>query len=708
MSDRDHHLLPPDTGRVYSACPHDCPDACSIISYVQQNRLTRIQGNPDHPVTQGFICRKFSGAPERVYASDRLHYPLLRTGEKGAGVFRRISWQSAIATIAERWRALISHYGPYCILPFYGSGTEGLINGKIAGKRFFNRLGTLQLDRTICTKSGREGYRYTMGTSSGADPAAIARNKLIIAWGCNTASTNIHHQTFLKQARQNGAALAVINPVKVRGSEAADYLLSPRPGTDGALALGMMHVIIAEGLYDQEFIDRYTLGFDALKQTVNQYSLDKVAAITDIPATAIRDFALVYARLRPSFIYVGPGCQRHSNGGMTLRTLACLPALVGAWQHKGSGLYFPTSTIFPVDTSALEGEELRPNAPEKYNMIELADRLAQKDPQVQSLYVFNGNPATVLYNQNKLRAALRREDLFTIVHDQYLTDTARYADLVLPATTQFEQSDLLFSYYHFSVLLNHQAIEPVPECRSNLDTFRLLADAMGFTDACFQEDSWDIINSILALDHPGLSGITMDKLLANGWQRANIETADELLSQSRLPTPSGRIEFYSELMKAHGHYPLPWYVPPRESRERTPELYRQFPLHFLTSSTHSSLNSNYAQFNDLHGGRDSPTLIMHPQDAAVRQIKSGDFVAVFNQRGRCRLVARVDDSVKPGVVASQGLWWDRQYPDGTNPNHTTPDFTGDIGGGSAFNSNLVEVMAVTDSQMTTTDIRHAC
>jgi anaerobic selenocysteine-containing dehydrogenase len=685
-----HYFKPPRDGIVHGVCPHDCPDSCSLLSHVKGGKLVKVEGNPEHPVTQGIICRKFAASPTRIYGSDRLRYPMKRIGCKGEGRFEQISWDEAIETITQQWQTIVDEDGPASILPFFGSGTEGLVNGRIVGKRFFNRMGSLQLDRTICTKAGRTGFRYTMGTSMGADPRAIHNNKLIIAWGTNATSTNIHHQIFLKEALQQGAKHIVINPVKIKGAESADVFLQPRPGSDAALALAMMHVIITEALFDEEFIKRYTLGFDELKTRVNAYTPEYVESLTDITAEDIRKIARLYAELKPSFIYVGPGCQRHSNGGMTLRTIACLPALVGAWAHKGSGLYFPTSTIFPVETSSLEGNELRPNPPAKYNMINLGRLLNDEQARIRSLYVFNGNPAAVMFNQNNLRKGLLRDNLFTVVHEQYLTDTTRYADIVLPATSQFEYADLFFSYYHFSVQLNCPAIEPEGECLSNLDTFKLLADAMGFEDECFKQNSWDIINEILELDHPALAGVTYDELRQQGWCEANLEGAHALVEKNLFPTPSGRIEFYSKRMQQDGFDPLPDYILPKESKEATPELHEKYPLHFLTASDPSSLNSNYAQHVKGNARRNRPRLIIHPADAAPRAITEGALVRVFNDRGDCHIQAEVSDTVKQGVIACTGLWWGFQYPDGRNPNHTTPDFISDIGGGSAFNTNLVD------------------
>jgi len=691
---------------VNGVCPHDCPDCCSLKSSVAEGRLVKVEGNPEHPVTRGFICQKFARSPQRIYAGDRLLYPLKRIGRKGDGKFKRMSWEESIELITANWKAIINQQGPGSILPFCGSGTEGLINGRIAGKRFFNRMGTLQQDRTICTKSGRIGFRYTMGTSMGANPTAIDANKLIIAWGTNTASTNIHHHVFLRKARKNGAHYAVINPVRVKGANSAEYFLQPRPGSDAALAMGMMHVIIMEELYDEEFVNRYTLGFGELRESIRQYSPERVAGLTDIHANDIRDFARLYARLRPSFIYVGPGCQRHSNGGMTLRTIACLPALVGAWQYEGSGMYFPTSTIFPVDLKSLEGEELRPGLAKKYNMIDLGKLLNRTAPRIKSLYVFNGNPAAVMFNQNHLRKRLQQDDLFTVVHELYMTDTARFADVVLPATSQFEYTDLFFSYYHFNVQLNLPAIEPLGECRSNLETFSLLADAMGFENPCFKQQDSDIVREILELEHPVLKGVGLRELLDKGWAPANLESAHAFVRDGRFPTPSGRIEFFSSSMEKDGFSPLPTYTPPLESQEHSPGLFSSYPLFFITASAHSALNSNYAQDAVKQNNTEQIGLLINAEDANSRNISNGELVRVFNRRGSCCLPVTISEDVKPGVIASTGLWWDDQYPGGCNTNHTTPDFSGDIGGGSAFNSNLVQVERALDPRAKPDGLSH--
>ena len=712
---------PPGDGIVLSVCPHDCPDTCSILSHVKGGKLVRVEGNPQHPVTRGFLCPKVRRYPERVYSPDRVLYPMERVGPRGSDRFQRISWEEAVETITSRWKAIIAREGARAILPYYGSGTLGMVHGKLAGKRFFNRLGTLQLDRTICTKAGRIGYLYTMGTSEGADPRGIPHSKLVIAWGTNTFSTNVHQLPFLREARNKGALYVVVNPFKVKGAEVADLFLQPRPGSDAALALGMMHVIIKEGLLDRDFVSHFTSGFEELQRRVEEYPPERVEKLTDVEANDIKKFARLYASSKPSFIYVGSGCQHHTNGGMTLRTLSCLPALAGTWRRPGGGIFFPTSTIFPVDWDQLEGESLRPNPPASFNMNSLGEVLINGNPHISSLYVFNANPMAVLFNQNRLSAGLLRKDLFTVVHELFFTDTAHYADIILPATTQFEQVDLHASYYHLSLQLNQQALSPLGECKSNLETFNLLARAMGLGEPCFKQDSWDVIEEMLDVKHPALEGITMERLLREGHAPLNLDVPYVPFKEGGFSTPSGKIEFYSRKMEAEGLDPLPAYVPLKEGRETTPGLYEKYPLYFLTPSAHSFLNSNFANDPWIHGRASAlggqraptiirrgspgsltpgperrPTVIINPKEAVSRGIKEGDLVRVFNDRGSCLLWASVEDRVRPGVVVSLGQWWSRHCPGGKNANHTTPDFLADMGGGSAFNTNLVQVEKASD------------
>jgi anaerobic selenocysteine-containing dehydrogenase len=689
-----HRLPPAGDGEVVGVCPHDCADTCSIVSTVRGGRLIAVRGNPRHPVTRGFVCRKLARAPAHVHGEGRILRPLLRDGPKGAGRFRPASWDEAVAAIAGRWRRILAEDGPYAILPFFGSGTEGLVNGHLVGRRFFNRLGTLQLVRTICTKAGRTGYRLTMGTSQGAEPTAAAGAGLVVAWGLNASSTNIHQAGLFAEARKAGAAFAVVNPLRIKGAEGAELAVRPRPGTDAALALGVMHLLVAEGRHDAGFLARCTVGFEKLAERLKEWPPERAAAVAEVPAAEVHALARLFAERRPAFVYVGPGCQRHSNGGMTLRTLACLPALTGAWARPGGGLYFPTSTVFPVDWEPLEGEEMRPTPAAGYNMIHLGRLLAggagSGGPPVRSLYVFNGNPAAVLYNQALVRAGLARDDLFTVVHEQVLTDTARFADVILPAASQWESPDLFFSYYHPSLLLNRPALPPQGEARSNLETFAALAAALDFTEPCFGADAWQVMAEVMALPHPALAGITLERLLADGWAPAAVPPLHHRFVPGRTVPEDEKIRLWSAEMAAAGRDPLPTYVPPRESRDGSPALFARYPLALLTPSGHSFLNSAYGAGPGFVEGERRPAVLIHPDDAAARGIADGALAELFNDRGRCRLWARVTADVRPGVLVAAGQWWSRHYPGGGNANFTTPDFPADMGGGSAFNSNLVE------------------
>ncbi|MHC4453407.1 MAG: molybdopterin-containing oxidoreductase family protein [Planctomycetota bacterium] len=686
--------------KLRSVCPHDCPDTCGIISHVKEGKLVKVEGDPDHFVTRGFLCRKVMNYPERVYSSDRVLYPLKRVGEKGAGNFERISWEEAIDTITSKFKNIISKYGSESILPFSGSGTLGLVNGTVAGKRFFNRLGSSRLDRTICSKGGRIGYKYTLGASFGADPIAIPRSKMIISWGTNPYYTNIHQIPLIKEAKKNGAYYVVVNTDKIKSVEIADLFIQPTPGSDAALALGVMNVIINESLYNKEFVKNYTEGFDALSLRVQEYSPDKVEDITGVDKEIIKKFAYVYAKSKPSFIYAGSGMQHHTNGGMMIRTIACLPGLTGVWGYPGGGMFYPTSEAFPITWDTLEEHDLCQNSPRLINMNQLGQTLLEAEPEVHGLYVYNSNPATVLFNQRKVIAGLQREDLFTVVHEQLLTDTARYADIVLPATTEFEHTDLHYSYFHLSLQLNEPVIKPQGESRSNLDTFNTLAKSMGYQESCFDDTAIDIINSALDIDSGYLDGITLERLRNEGAIRLNMPGEFHMpYKDLKFYTPSGKIEFYSEKMKLNGHNPLPVHIPIGEGPSTSPELYEKYPIYLLTPSAKSFLNSNFANISNSVNQEERPTLELNICDAEKREIKSGNKVRVFNERGECTLWSSVSEDVKEGVAINKGIWWNSLSPGGCNSNQTTPDILADMGGGSTYNTNLVQIERVDDNQV---------
>lgn len=678
-------------GQARGVCPHDCPDTCSIIATVRNGRLTGLRGDPDHPVTAGYLCAKYARAHERVYAPDRLLHPLRRVGRKGEGRFRRIGWDEAIGEIAGRWRDIVATAGPQAILPFFGSGNEGLVQGRISGRRFFNRLGTLQLDRTICTKAGRTAYVHTMGSSAMADPTMAHEAELIVLWGVNPASTNLHQLPLIKRARTDGAAIVVVNPTRIGGIPKPELWLRPRPGTDAAVVLAVMHVILREGWHDRDFITDFTFGFPALEERLRAYPPRRAAAVADVPAADIERLARLYAERRRSLIHVGPGCLRHGNAGATMRAIACLPALTGAWLQPGGGLYFPTSTAFPFDWSVLDGDELRPTPARRYNMVHLARHLLDDDAPVSSLYVFDGNPAVTLYNQSQVRRGLMRDDLFTVVHELRMTDTARFADIVLPATTPFEHSDIQFSYYQPELLLNRPAIAPVGEARSNRDVFRALASAFGFSEPCLRTTAEEVVTEVANHPRLPLDAAERTTLFRDGRVTLRVEPIDRRFRHDVPASSRPRIALHAPVLAAQGIDPLPGYMPSQESREATPDRFARFPLSFLTPSAHSTLNANQGGEPALRRAESRPLLWINPADARDRNLADGDPVRIHNDRGHCRMWARVTEETRPGVVVAPGQWWGRCYPDGMIPNFTTPDFVADMGGGSAFNSNLVEV-----------------
>ncbi len=681
--------------KLRSVCPHDCPDTCGIISHVKGGRLVKVKGDPDHFVTRGFLCKKVMSYPERVYSSDRVLYPLKRVGQKGTGKFKKISWEEAIDTITSRFKSIISNHGAGSILPFSGSGTLGLVNGNVAGKRFFNRLGASRLDRTICSKGGRIGYKYTLGASFGADPIAIPQSKMIISWGTNPYYTNIHQVPLIKEAKKNGAYYVVINPDKIKSVEEADLFIQPNPGSDAALALGVMNVIVNESLYNKEFVKNYTEGFDALSVRIQEYSLDKVEGITGVDKEIIKKFAHIYAKSKPSFIYAGSGMQHHTNGGMMIRTISCLPGLTGVWKYPGGGMFYPTSEAFPITWDVLEGHDLCQNTPRLINMNQLGQTLLDAEPGVQGLYVYNSNPAAVLFNQRKVIAGLQIEDLFTVVHEQLLTDTARYADIVLPATTEFEHADLHYSYFHLSLQLNEPVIKPLGESRPNLDTFNILAKSMGYQESCFDDTATDIINSALTIDSRYLNGITLGRLQDEGAIRLNMPGDFNMPYEAlKFYTPSEKIEFFSEKMKQDGYDPLPVHIPIAEGPSTSPDLYEKYPIYLLTPSAKSFLNSNFANISNSVNQEEWPTLELNKNDAEKRGIKNGEKVKVFNERGECTLWSSVCEYVKEGVAINKGIWWNSLSPGGCNSNQTTPDRLADMGGGSTYNTNLVQIERV--------------
>lgn len=688
---------------VYTACPHDCPDACSVLVTIADGRATRIAGNPAHPVTRGFLCGKVANYLHRVYSPQRLLYPMRRVAPKGVGgaeAFERVGWDEALGEVAGRIERTAAEFGPESILPYSYGGTLGQIHGNGMDRRFFHRLGASQLDRTICSAAGEIGLISVNGAKYGVPPQDYAHARYIIAWGANIHGNNIHLWPFIEEARRQGARLIVIDPYRTRTARVADRHLAIRPGTDTALALGMMHCIIGENRYDREFVAWHTRGFDELCDRAAEYTPERVAAITGLRAEEIVRLAREYASTQPAVIRLNYGVQRGEHGGMAVRAISMLPAIIGAWRWHGGGMTLSTSGTFKLNKTALMRPDLMTKAlgrpARSLNMNELGKLLSdsQLAPPVKALFVYGSNPAAVCPNHNLVVEGLKREDLFTVVHEQFLTDTTDYADVVLPATTFLEHKDLVTSYGHLSIQLSDQALEPQGEACSNTELFRRLAARMGFDDDCLRASDDELIDDALSSGDEFLQGITRQALEAAHWMELQVPRDHPDCPGAYLPfangfaTPSGKAELFSEKLARSGAEPVAAYTPARESRFG--ELAAKYPLELLGRKHDHFLNSTFANQECQQKLERRFELQMNAVDAAARGITEGDELRVYNGRGELRLRARVDDSVPPGVVASY-LDWARTSPGGNNINALTSDRLSDMGGGATFYSVLVEV-----------------
>lgn len=688
--------------KVIAVCPHDCPDTCGMVVTVEQGRAVALRGDAQHPFTRGFLCQKVARYLERVYHPERLQYPLRRVGPKGSGRFERIGWPEAIATIAQKFRDIAqSPDGPQAILPYSYAGTMGLLQGSSLDRRFFHRLGASLLARTICATAGVAGCDITLGTRAFLDPDSVRHSRYIINWGSNTSVTNMHLWAIMHQARKAGARIVTIDPFQCRTAARSDWWLPIRPGTDAALALGMMHILWRDGLQDEDYLRRYCLGAEQLRQRALQdYPPEKVAAITGLAAADIEKLAHEYAAHTPAFIRVNYGLQRHHGGGMAVRTITCLPAITGAWRVPGGGAFLSTSKTYPFNHAALERPDLIRPGTRTINMVQLAEALLGDvpGPPVRALYVYNANPAAVCPDQSRVLRGLRREDLFTVVHEQFQTDTADYADIVLPATTQLEHFDLHGSYGHLYVQVNEPAIAPLAEAKSNNEVFRLLARTLDFEPELFavsdEQLAEEALRPVSAGRYPlpsAFEGITLERLRREGALRLNLPVDYAPFAEGHFGTPSGKCELYSPRMAQQGLDPLPTYTPPSEDPQTQPELAARYPLQLLSPPAPAFLNSTFVNIGSLRAQAGEPTLEMHPSDATPRQIQHGQWVRIFNERGSFVARASVGATVKAGVVVSQGVWWNRYTSDGVNCNTTTSSRLTDLGAGATFFDNLVQV-----------------
>jgi anaerobic selenocysteine-containing dehydrogenase len=684
---------------VRAVCPHDCPDTCGMVVTVQNGRAIDLRGDPDHPFTRGFLCGKVARYLDRVYHPERLLYPQKRLGAKGQGLFTRISWEEAIETIAARFQEIAaSAHGPEAILPYSYAGTMGMLQGSSLDRRFFNRLGASLLARTICASAGAAGSDVTLGTRAALDPESIVRARLIVNWGSNTSVTNTHLWALMHRARKEGARIVTIDPFRSRTAARSDWWIPIRPGTDAALALGMMHILWREGLHDEDYLSRYCLGAQELRErALNEFAPERVASITGLSVLDIERLALEYGTIRPALIRLNYGLQRHGGGGMAVRTITCLPAVTGSWRDAGGGALLSTSKLYPWATSRLERPDLSPPGTRTINMVQLAEALHGQlpGPPVQALYVYNANPAAVCPDQGRVIAGLRRDDLFTVVHEQFQTDTANYADILLPATTQLEHFDIHGSYGHLYVQINPPSVAAPGEATPNTEVFRLLARKMNFEPELFEPTDEDLAIEAISTNGSGaFSGLTLERLHQEGPIRLNVPPDYAPFAEGRFPTPSGKCELYSPAMAARGVDPLPAYVPPHEDPQTRPDLATRYPLQMLSPPEPSFLNSTFVNVASLRKKAGEPTVHIHMDDAAAREITEGQAVRVFNDRGSFRAKARVGETVKRGVVVSQGIWWSKYSVDGVNCNATTSTRLTDLGGGATFFDNLVDVEAL--------------
>src|SRR5262245_2986393 len=680
---------------MHSVCPHDCPSCCSLEVSVDGDRLVTVTGNRGHAFTQGMICGKVRAYGERVHSPLRIARPLRRVGPKGQGRFEPASWDDAVGEIAHRWREVIAADGAEAILPFSYAGSMGALQYH-AGHALFHALGASQLDRTICVSTAYAGWRATVGAVTGNDSEQMVGADLVVLWGINAAYSSINVMTLVKQARARGAYFVVIDPYRTATAQQADEHLMVRPGTDGALALAMMHVLVRDDLLDRAYIARATVGFAELADHVRAWTPERVAPIVGLSAETITAFARRYGATRRAFIRIGIGISRHDNGGMTCRTLACLPALTGAYADPHGGALLSSGSTAGVNYSALERTDLLPRpVPRVVNMIQLGRALTDPvmTPPIKALYVYSSNPAAVCPNQTLVLEGLAREDLFTVVHEQVMTDTARYADLVLPATTSMEHEDLYRSYGQFYLSLARPVLPPHGEARSNWEVCGMLANALGVAESHYAHSPEAMIRRCLARGNDTVRGITYERLCAEGSVRLNLPRPYMPFAEGA-PTASGKVELYSARMVARGLPPLPTWTPLAEGPSDG-ALAVRYPLQCIVPPNRFFLNSSFSQSEQLRRRQGTPTVMLAPADAAARAIADGDQVCVESARGAATFKAHVTDATRPGVAVIEGIWWHRFHPGGHGVNFLTDDRVTDMGGGPALHSNLVEVRLLT-------------
>lgn len=687
------------TTTIRATCPHDCPDTCAMLVTVKDGVATEVKGDPDHPNTAGALCTKVSRYVERTYHAERLLYPQKRIGRKGEGKFARISWDEALDIIATKLKT-IADKDPLAILPYSYAGTMGFVQGESMSMRFFNKIGASDLDRTICASAGSVGYKYTIGAKIGTDTEQFEYAKLIIIWGSNPIASNLHFWVKVQEAKRKGAIIIAIDPYRSLTAEKCHQHIDLLPGTDAALALGLMHVLIRDDYLDHDYIKNHTLGFDQLAARVKTWTPETTAKICGIKPEVVEQLAQLYGttamRGEAVAIRLSYGLQRTHGGGMAVRNVACLPALVGAWRHPAGGVLLSSGDSFPKRADRLERPELRSTSQARrlINMSTIGDDLlkpASKEfgSAIQAVIVYNSNPIAVAPESSQVARGFAREDLFTVVLEHFQTDTADYADILLPATTQLEHTDIHATYGHLYMMANNPAIAPLGESKSNSEFFRLLAARMGFDDTCFSETDDEIAAQAFDVKDQRAKNFDWASLKKTGWQKLNMPDAP--FAQGGFPTASGKCEFFSAQMQADGLDPLPSYIPPYESKASTPELAQVYPLAMISPPARNFLNTTFVNVMSLRGTEGEPYLDIHPHDAEIRNIVDGDMVRAFNDRGSMLMKARVTDKAREGMVVALSIWWKKYAGDGKNANELTSQRLTDMGRAATFYDVLVQV-----------------
>jgi anaerobic selenocysteine-containing dehydrogenase len=686
-----------------------------MVYEVKAGRLVEVRGNKEHPMTRGGLCVKLKDFHDHHYNPDRLLYPVRRSGAKGSMKFERITWEEAISTIGGKWREIIAEYGSQAIMPYSYLGNMGLVQGINSGDSFFNRLGTTVNEKTFCASGSSTAWLLTVGPTGGVDPESFVHSKFIVIWASNSISTNLHHWPFVLEAQKKGAKVVVIDSYRSRTAKAGDWHIMPRPGSDGALAMGFINAIIQQGLVDQDYVDKYTHGFEELKARAAEFTPEYVETVTGVKTADILKFAKEFATIQPSVIRMGVALERSAGGAQAIRAVCSLPALVGSWRHVGGGLLQMPLWEFPVDwVKASRPDWIKPGT-RVVNNLQLGRALngeMKLDPPIKGLFVYCTNPVSQAPETNKVIEGLKREDLFTVVAEHFITDTAKYADIILPATMAGEHEDMMWSWGHFYFTYNEKAIEPRGECKPSSEMWRLLAKEMGFDDPVFRKTDSELCAAYINWDAPQMGGVGMDHFKEHGFFKINVGTADDRAphAEGKFPTPSGKVEFllhdaknfvappfrmmYEGEQSGEPVDPLPGYTPPRETPETNPGRAKLYSLNIISPKSHGFLNSCYANEPHKIKGQGEQFVMISPADAAKRGIRDGDPVRVYNDRGNFEGLARVSDDAPPGVVvATLGYWRSLNRSDGS-VNSISSDAWSGLGRAPTFSDNLIEVARV--------------